>query len=465
MLYRLYIYKSSAATNSAPAIGIVNAAISTNSEREWEGNRAADYMEEFDASAVRNLIENELGDKCKVKVCYPPKEYEQKEYLFIATSYAQIRGVLPRVHAIAMENRLALYDAETGRSFFKNLFDDTFINLRIREQELKNCILSMMDPVWHYRKIYGCEDERDKSSSYTVTLRKDPEKPFIERVAEFYNCLKSNLGEGETLVCKDKAFVISRERYSITFVLEGYKKHANMIGYYENGKACQDLIHRMSVEEAYKWMKCCSNTEKDDIQDRMAFKEMEDKFPNPADRIANSVRITKWQRKQKFGVRYSGIGYYSSEILFHIVPDDYYQDGANISVLKIEEESASFILPFIHDIYPYFYERYYLTENHLPAEMWETIINRIKAAQEMIVNDTYNPDLAIYIEHFNLFVLGDRDDPRLWKSNAEYDPIGVVYDHRYEIAYLYEIFIQWSETQMKYYGDSGDDRMFNIQGP
>ncbi len=90
---------------------------------------------------------------------------------------------------------------------------------------------------------------------------------------------------------------------------------------------------------------------------------------------------------------------------------------------------------------------------------------RIKMAQEMIVNDTYNSELAKYIEHFNLFVLDDRDDPRLWKSNAEYDPLAVVYDHRYEIAYLYEIFIQWSETQMEYYGYSGDDRMFNIQGP
>ena len=96
MLYRLYINKSSAAMNSAPAVGIVNVAVSTNSEREWKGNEAAHFMEEFDARAVKDQIEGELGDKCKVKVCYPPKEYEQKEFLFIAISvYTIIHTVAP----------------------------------------------------------------------------------------------------------------------------------------------------------------------------------------------------------------------------------------------------------------------------------------------------------------------------------------------------------------------------------
>ena len=176
----------------------------------------------------------------------------------------------------------------------------------------------------------------------------------------------------------------------------------------------------------------------------------------------NSVRITKWQRKQVFDIRYSGFGYYGSEIVFHIVPDDYYQDGDNISVLKIEEESASYILPFIHDVYPHFYERYYLAENHLPTEMWRRIINRIREAQDMVVNNTYCAELKKYIDSFNLFVLNKNNDPRIWDKSHDVD---FVYEHRYEIAYLYEIFIQWSETQMYYYEHSGDDRMFNIQGP
>ena len=110
-------------------------------------------------------------------------------------------------------------------------------------------------------------------------------------------------------------------------------------------------------------------------------------------------------------------------------------------MLKIEEESASFILPFIHDVYPHFYERYYLAENHLPTEMWSKIIDRIKAAKEMIVNDTYCLELEKYIDSFNLFVLDKRNDPRLWKSNKEYNPVEFVFEHRFEIAYLsFELF-------------------------
>lgn len=188
--------------------------------------------------------------------------------------------------------------------------------------------------MWNIRKTSTYENERDKSTSYSVTLKKIPSASFLDRTRDFYNCLSNNLKDGEKLVCEDRSFSVVAKWYTITYVLEGYKKHANMVGYYENGYARQELTHRMSVEEAYKWMDCCSDVEKKDIQKRMNFREMEDRFPNPSDRIVNSVRITKWQRKQVFDIRYSGFGYYGSEILFHIVPDDYYQDGDNLENRK-----------------------------------------------------------------------------------------------------------------------------------
>ena len=465
MLYRLYIHKSKAAADSALAVQIVNGAISTDSVREWKDNGAADSMEYFNADAVKEQIEKELGDKCRVKICFPPQEYEQKPYLYVTTSYTRVREVLPRVHAIAMENRLVLFDAETKKSFFKYLFDDTFINLRIREQELKNCILKELAPVSSFRKLCDIQEERDYGSCFVVTLRKDTQKSFIERTTDFYNCLSKNLCEGEKLVCGDRAFHVCKGWYSITFVLERYKKHADMIGYYENGWAKQALIRRMSVEEAYRWMEGCSDLEKKDVKSRMYLREMTEKFPNPADRFVNSIRITKWLRKQVFDIRYSGLGSYGSEILFHIEPDDYYQDAQNISVLRIEEESATFILPIIHEIYPYFYKRYYLTENHLPTAMFRDIIDRMKAVREKIVNDTFNPDLEKYIKHFNLYVLDDHDDSRIRKWSEEYNPAAFVYEHRYDIAFLYEIFIQWAETQIDCHDPNEADRMFNIQGP
>ncbi|MCR5690535.1 MAG: hypothetical protein K6G71_09840 [Clostridiales bacterium] len=464
MRYRLFVYKTKAAMENAPAINDVNRAVSIDSVYEWGDSEAADDLEHFDYTCIKDQIKKELGEKCQVIVRYPPRGIEQKEFLYIATSYEKAREVLPRVHAIAMENSLALYDAETGKTFYKSLIDDAFITLRIRKKELRACILRDMGPVWNIRKISSYQDEWEKSFDYTVTLRKSIEKSFLTRVTEFYDCLKGNLSEDETLVCEDRTFTVSGERYCIRFVLEGYKDQADLIGYYENGHARQDIPRRMSVEAAYKWLSQCSSLEKSDVRRRMNFREMKDRYPNPADRIVASVRITKWQRQQVFDVRYSGIGFYGSEILFHVVPDEYFQDHDSISVLKIEETSASFILPFIEDVYPYFNERYY-DKNYLPTQMWSKIIDRIKAAREMVVNDTYSPELAKYIESFDLFVFDKGNDPRLWNSNKEYDPVGFVFEHRFEIAYLYEIFIQWSETQIQCYGGSGDGRMFNIQGP
>lgn len=462
MLYRLFIYKSTAASCSALAVRITNAAVSIGAEREWKGNEAAKFMGHFNAENVKMQIEAEAGSRCNVYVCCPPDGYEQKKFLYIATSYAMAREVLPILYTIAMKNSLLLYDAETGKSFFKNLFDNTLITFKIRKQELLPCIMSEMKPVWKLHNISGYYDKRNNTSSYTLTVRRDPEKTFLERTEDLYNCLKGHLWEDERLVCENRAFTVSGEGYSLIFTFEGYYKHADKSGYYENGRACWYLTRRMNMEVAHKWMNGCSDIEKEIILKRMNFREMVDKFPNPADRLAASIRITKWQRKQIFGVSYDGLGPYGAEIIFHVVPDDCYQNADSISVLKIDEDAATFILPFIHDIYPYFYKRY-SAENHVPCEMWRDITNRIKEARRMIVNDTYSPDLARYIGRFDLFVLGKYDDPRILKSSDDYSPADFVYEHRYEIAHLYEIFIQWSETQLDCY--AGERRMFNIEGP
>ena len=499
MLYRFFIYKSATAVSSASAPEITNAVI----ERKWETSLTGNCMNHFNADAVKAQIEAKLGKKCDVIVCYPSSGYKKMEFLNITSSYAMVREVLPVLHTIAIENGLVLYDAETERFFY-----DSFVTLRICDKKVEeeipgekhyirelrktysfwndrdwdyidtsqkgpknkacseravsfyNCIQKEMHPVWRIRKIYSSQNERD----YAVTLKKAVEKKaFSERVESFYNCLKNNLRKDEELLCKDRTFIISAKNYSLSFTLEGYKKHANMVGYYEDGRARQDILRRMSVEVASKWLNGCSTVQIEDIKERMNFREMVEKFPNPADRFVNSVRITKWLMKQIFSVRYSHLGYYGSEILFHVIPDPYFKDAESISVLKIGEESATYILPFINDIYPYFYKRYYLTENHLPVQMWREITDRIKEAQRMIVHDTYSPELAKYIDCFDLFVLDKNDDPRIRKWSENYSPVDFVYDHRYEIAYLYEIFIQWSETQMDCYMDR--KQMFNIEGP
>lgn len=461
MRYRLFLYRPAAESAFAPVIETINSAIIANSEYNWENKIAADNLKDFDVKNVISSMDSVFPEfdcsKYKVRVCLPPKQYKQNAFLYIITSYEKAGEVLPKLYAIASENDLALFDAETGKTFYRDLVDQAFITMRLRQQRLHNEIMKKMEPVWKIKKISPDKNDWNKRCDYVVTIRKSKDASFMERVQDFYRCLSESLSENEELCCEDYCYKIIGKGYQITYTFEGYKRNADQIGYNDG---CTKFLNRMSTEKAFKWLENCSDTEVSDIFSRMDFKEMKHAYPNPADRFVASVNITKWQRKQIFSIYYSGIGYYGSEILFHIVPDWYYKDEGEISVLKIEEESASFILPFVNDIYPDFYQHYYLDENHLSMEMWERIISRIKEAKEMILHDTFNSKLIPYIKRFNLFALA--------QSDSEYEMIRTdeqkfLHEHRYDVAELYDVFIRWSEAQLNFYWFDG--RLFNIQGP
>lgn len=463
MAYRVYIYSTSCTTASAPGIKICNWAISTNSMFQWKDNEAANCMQEFDVQSIIEKINSSLGDDCEIQIRTPPISSTPVEYLLVSTSYEKAATVLPVIHCITAANDLVLYDAETKNVFFRELVNRTFISVRTRIEDFKRAILAEMKPIWTIRRIHRLASERDHDYSFVVTLRKDASKPFLSRCAQFYQCLTSHLGKNEKLSTENECFTVIGEWYSIAFCLEGYKKHPNQMGYYSHSQPRTKLIRRMGCDEAFRWLKCNPKISKAVILDRMNFREMVHAYPNPADRFIASVNISKWEQKQLFDIRYCGIGPYGSEILFHIVPSLYYKDEHEISVLAIEEENASFILPFIHDIYPYFYDRYYLEENHLPLQMWEEIIKRMKNAREAVIKNPFGQEFESYAKSFNLFVLAKTDDERL--KLFSHDTKAVLFAHRFDIARLYDIFIQWSEAQLQEYCTTGDGRMFNIQGP
>ena len=86
----------------------------------------------------------------------------------------------------------------------------------------------------------------------------------------------------------------------------------------------------------------------------------------------------------------------------------------------------------------------------------------------MILHDTFNPELKPYVERFDLYELS-RDQgrsPDFWEKGDGYriknEPERFLFEHRYDVAHLYDIFIEWSNIQLRYYGDGC---MFNIEGP
>lgn len=462
MRYRLYMYATRAADAEVPAISVINCAVSADSDREWRDSWATKHMKDFDAAEVKAQIDCALQGKCRVIVKYPPEGCEQTPFLYIVTSYAAVRDVLPCLHKFAAERELAIYDAETDVCFYRDLLDRAFLAAKTRGQQIKLRILGEAQPVWKFEQIMSSMDDQQKVGAFAVTLKKVPDLSFLERTRQFHDILKNSLIEGETLQYADRCFTVSGQDYQLQYCLEGYKKHPCMIGFYENDQPRTDLIRRMGCTEAIKVVQQrFSVTGRSDIEKRMDFYEMKSRYPNPADRYVRSLNISKRLAKETFEVRYSSFGYYSSEILFHILPDPVYQNQRHISVLKIEEDSATFILPFVADIYPYFGKRYYLTENHLPVEMWKEIVERLSEAKEMILHDAFSPALRPYIEEFDLYVLADRTDENAYRLIRE-APAEFAYQHRYRIAHLYDIFIEWANLQTRFCGPKG---MFNLQGP
>lgn len=386
------------------------------------------------------------------------KTRQEGEWLWLITSYRAAGRVLPAVCAAAVKFGLFVYDGERQRPLDAGeAFDRGFAAARLRAQELNAVIRESVKPLWKLRQLEDRSDSRCSFLSFAVTLRKDQSRTLRERTEEFYTCLQGQLAEGEKLCTDHRCFAVEGPGYCVTYCLEAYKKTGDRVGFVEDGAARTDFLGRMSCETAFRWIEAHGDPHHE-VMDRMKFEEMVRAWPNPADRFVRSVNIAKELKKEKFGIRYAGSGYYGSEILFY--PWEPCGEMDSASVLKIEEETAGFLLPAIYEVYPYFSRRYYLTLNLIPFEMMEDIVKRLKEMREIILHDTRNEALLPWIKQFNLFVLAD---PEEYDALFYGDKVEYVYRHRYEIAHLYDMFTDWVEAQLNCWWS--DDLMFGIKGP
>ena len=485
MHYDMFLFKTTC--NCGDAMGLCRVPLvmkkETHQDRQaWKESRLSDVMLPFSATLVKQQIETELPGLCRVVVCYPPPSFSQIPFLSVVTSYRKIKEVLMRVCAIAAENGLVFYDAEREKIVYRDLLDDILIDWRNREKDLLGRIRAEYGSIWKINKIDSCDYDVTKSSAHVITLRWLEGVSLEERTRRFYELLQAALLENETLLCENRCFTVQKEyEYEITFCLEAYKNHPFQTGFYENGQPCSALLHRMSCLEAIRWMQQRNETMQKDIRRGMRFFEMTERFQNPADRFVHCVNIAKRLSKEWFDVRYSGFGFYGSEILFYpdFDEDDGFEPG-QISVLKVEEETFTFLIPFMKDVYPYIEQRYY-DKNPIPIEMWVQFIERLKKAKEMILHNTFDPKLKPYINSFNLFCLPDdsRDVPAdeneewqvynavYWERGNGYrikhEPTQYLYEHRYDVARLFDVVISWSDTVLESYGGCLD--IMCVQGP
>ena len=467
MIYKLFLHKTTGMTASAPCIYLANRAMMLNSMKEWKNNGAETFMDWFDAEKVKKDIEeltvsDDGTSECKVFIETTPED--KKKYICIITSFDKIERVINIAHYVATENRLELFDAQKMQSFHhKNLYDVDFVTVKQRARAINDVILKEMKPVWNIRRLGFCDGKRKKVADYSVTLRKNAVVSFEKRTEAFYNLLKSVILDTETLITKNRCFVIAGKFYEISYTLEGYKNCADRIGYVSGEKVFTEFMHRMSCEVAYKWFKNNCGSDYRDYGYCMYKTEMVEGFPNPADRFVKGVEIKKQEKKEKFNVVFCG--YYGGAISFKAYfPYEDYNEPEEISSLMIDDVEVGPLLKVISEFYPYLDQRFY-ESNHLPAEMMKDIVKKMKWVRNLIVNDTYNEELAPYIWNghyfFELIDENDEEDKKLYNEHW----LDFLYKHRYEAARLYDIFIEWTEKQLEMYLCYGDGLMFNVQGP
>lgn len=296
MRYKIYLYKTADTDMIDGRKELIGRTISESSKSERRRYSAQSGMIGFDAQKVREAILARLTSNgkslCKSEVCYAPEN--QAEYVYVVTSYENALRVLHELRSVADEYDLLLYDAEIESIVYKiDQNCKNYIAMMLSARRLNDLIFKTQKPIWSLRRAVVITGNGGKNScSYVLTLRKD-HSAFEDRVARFYELLRSNLAEGEELKSGCKCFAVCADGYEILYCVEGYKKSADKIGYTENGQLVTELIKRMPYDLAEKQRAALKEDERHAVDARMKEAEWIAKYPNPAERFVASVNLAK----------------------------------------------------------------------------------------------------------------------------------------------------------------------------
>ncbi len=461
MAYRVFLYKSEGATKDAPCIFSVNSAL-RHGQRQLPSDH---FLLDSDCTAIMDQLWTEITEKnlpkdaCRISEFEAGTKENHAHCILAVLSYDYAHLFLPVLSKCAAENDLVMYDTVTQNVFYRDIVDMTAIRLRQAQQKFHQAILRDLKPLCYIRRLYYDACRQWKECAYVITINKDPDKPFLQRVNELYMCLQSHLSEGETLECEDGCFRISLDYSTIIYCLEGYKKRSDKRGYMDHGYPQEELTHRMSCEDAFRSLRTLSARERRDAFRRQCFLEMKEKYPNPADRFVASVNISRQQLRYPYDIHYSGFGGYWCEIGIHVFPGEFGYHPSQVSMLKIGIGESKWFLPFLEKFYPYFGKRYYDC-NHIPCEMMADIVKEMKEIRTLILRDPSSPRVMPYIQKISLSVIDEKINCRLM---SDPERLEFIVQHRFQAAQVLESFIRWIDAQLETY--MGEHAMFNIEGP
>lgn len=456
MGYRFIIYRTSGWTKAAPIVQFTNRAFNDDIDADpWDLEE--ENLLDFDAEAIKTEIHTALGEQCKA----PIRSVNGRPYLEVHTDWNHAPIVLREMLRITEQNDLVLFDTETKRCYYREMLEiRTVSEMKLRARQLINAIngeterLRAIQKLQEWYNPYSCA----RGLNYVVTIRRIKDVPFEDRILAFDACLRKHLEEGEELLHGDDCFIVYKEFWAIRFCFEGYNKHANRIGIMEDGEARAKILHRMGGWEMLHYLHTDPYLPVKEVMDRLDIYEMERNYPNPCDRLAASIRISKRLQKSPFGIRFeTDRGYFKKYGFFDFeMMDTFWEERREYrSVLSMDEETASFLLPLIREVCPAFYDNYY-GDNILTYDVLNRLIEIIGETKLLMLADPASPALEAYLRTFDFWSLCPNEEEKTQ------DRVAMLTKNRTDILELYHIFTDWLHEQMVRY--DGATNVLRIRG-
>lgn len=483
-MYRLTLFRSSCHPHSQQMRRICHAICR-------KGNAAEEGLLPFDAEGVRaelmagaaslreegKLVPNPQGTDIHVREMIDLSRQNSEStcsasWLDLYVSWRNAPQIVLLCLGIALRHGLFLVDWQRdGRLWHPGHIVRTG-EVRCRERAAALCpvLQRRIEGCRHIRKIevrFGARQNAYPGAAvgYVIVLARRKQislPPLEERVRAVCDILRSLLEPGEELCCRDGMFVVEARDYEISFTVEAYNKNPCLIGCMENGVPVVRGMGRMNTMCA---MRQARNMTAYRVLDsalwrRMGCYDMVERYPNPADRFAASVRLERKLRRINLELA-CDVPDWNYGVVFQLrAIHSLESDGNDVeaeSCLYLGEEGFSFLLPFILRHAPDSFD-YYSTVNPLSFKVWKKISADMRHMARLILHDTFCEEVTRLIPNFFLSILQENEDcpDPLEKEN----PPAFLHRHRHRLYAFYQLVCDWIESR----GEYGYNPLINISG-